>query len=175
MNAKEKLIDSFFHLLTIKEFNNISISELCLLSKVHRTTFYNYYDNLFDLLIDAKNKAINELDNEFKEINNNTNFDYMSENTLVTFLEFIKKYPNLFKTYFVNSEILDSTSIFNDLLNNKFIPNAKKHGFNDEEEIKLASIFFIHGITSILLYWIDSNFKLDSKTLSKIILGFIVK
>ena len=58
MNAKEKLLDAFFNLLSIEEFNAISVSELCVVAKVHRTTFYAYYDNTFELLLDAKNQAL---------------------------------------------------------------------------------------------------------------------
>lgn len=39
MNSKEKLINGLLELLNIKDFMDITISELCIVSKVHRTTF----------------------------------------------------------------------------------------------------------------------------------------
>lgn len=67
MNAKEKMINALFELLSIKDFIEINVSEVCMIAKIHRTTFYAYYSNLFELLEDAKNQAIEE----FKKENNN--------------------------------------------------------------------------------------------------------
>lgn len=58
MTAKEKLITSLFDLLTIKNFLDINVSEVCQIAKVHRTTFYAYYDNLVELLVDSKDYAL---------------------------------------------------------------------------------------------------------------------
>ena len=56
MTAQDKLIEALIKLLSIKDFNQINIKELCQIANVNRTTFYAYYDNTFELLIDAKDK-----------------------------------------------------------------------------------------------------------------------
>lgn len=43
MNAKEKMINALFELLSIKDFIEINVSEVCMIAKIHRTTFYAYH------------------------------------------------------------------------------------------------------------------------------------
>ena len=39
MNAKEKMIKALFELLSIKDFIEINVSEVCMIAKIHRTTW----------------------------------------------------------------------------------------------------------------------------------------
>ena len=172
MNAKEKLLNAFFELLSIKEFNAISVSELCVVAKVHRTTFYAYYDNTFELLLDAKDQALKDLDEEFKDIPHNDNFDYLSLDVVAKYINFVKKYPNLFKAYLKNTDILEGDISFNEILNKHFIPEAMKHGYHDEHKIILANIFFIRGVIGLVLYWLDNGCKESSETIASTIVGF---
>ena len=47
MTAKDKLIEALIKLLSVKDFNQINVKELCQIANVNRTTFYAYYDNTF--------------------------------------------------------------------------------------------------------------------------------
>ncbi len=172
MNAKEKLLNAFFELLSIKEFNDISVSELCVVAKVHRTTFYAYYDNTFELLLDAKDQALKGLDEEFKDIPHNDNFDYLSLDVVTKYINFVKKYPNLFKAYLKNTDILEGDVSFNEILNKHFIPEAMKHGYQDEHKIILANIFFIRGVIGLVLYWLDNGCKESPETIASTVVGF---
>lgn len=103
MNAVEKMYKGFFDLLSIKEFNDINVSELCAVSKVHRTTFYNNFSNLYDLLKAAKAYAVDEFLNSGVKLPGNK--EYLSYEVLVPYLNFIKNYPNLFKAYLSNAMV----------------------------------------------------------------------
>lgn len=172
MNAKEKLLNAFFELLSIKEFNDISVSELCVVAKVHRTTFYAYYENTFELLLDAKDQALKDLDEEFKDTPHDENFDYLSIEVVTKSINFIKKYPNLFKAYLKNTDVLEGDVSFNKILNNYFIPEAMKHGYYDEHKILLANIFFVRGVIGLVLYWLDNGCKESSEEIARTICGF---
>ena len=175
MNAKEKLLNAFFELLSIKEFNDISVSEFCVVAKVHRTTFYAYYDNTFELLLDAKEEALKDLDEEFKDMPHNENFDYLSIEVVSKYINFIKKYPNLFKAYLKNGDVLEANNTFSDMLNNHFIPDANKHGYYDKHKILLANIFFIKGVIGLVLYWLDNGCEESSEEIAETICGFVGK
>ena len=172
MNAKEKLLNAFFELLSIKEFNDISVSELCVVAKVHRTTFYAYYENTFELLVDAKDQALKDLDEEFKDMPHNENFDYLSIEVVTKYINFIKKYPNLFKAYLKNTDVLEGDTSYINILNNYFIPEAMKHGYYDEHKIILANIFFVRGIIGLVLYWLDNGCEEPSEEIARTICGF---
>lgn len=42
--------DSLFSMLTKKSFEDITVNELCEISNYPRATFYNYFDDIYDLL-----------------------------------------------------------------------------------------------------------------------------
>ncbi|WP_153055230.1 TetR/AcrR family transcriptional regulator, partial [Streptococcus suis] len=48
-SAKTKLQQALILLLDEEEFGRISVSKICKEAGVHRSTFYHYYDNQFDL------------------------------------------------------------------------------------------------------------------------------
>lgn len=52
-SAKTKQQQALILLLDEEEFDRISVSKICKEAGVHRSTFYSYYDNQFDLLEDT--------------------------------------------------------------------------------------------------------------------------
>lgn len=52
-SAKTKQQQALILLLDEEEFDRISVSKICKETGVHRSTFYSYYDNQFDLLEDT--------------------------------------------------------------------------------------------------------------------------
>ncbi len=171
MNAKEKLLSAFFQLLTIKEFETISVSELCNVAKVHRSTFYAYYDNTYELLNDAKEKAMEELRRNLGTAREKV--DYLSRDLLIKYLEFIKKYPNLFKAYLNNGDILDSDDLFDNIVNNYFIPEAKRNGHDDEQKIKLAILFSVKGMIGMQQYWLENGCQEAPETIADVFVNFL--
>ena len=55
---------SFVELLKVKQLNKITVKELCDLSEINRSTFYKYYDDIFDLF----NKMIVKSKVEFHDL-----------------------------------------------------------------------------------------------------------
>ena len=96
-SAKDRLIDALFRLLTIKEFNDISVSELTIAADVHRSSFYANYDNLFDLLKDSKKEAERRFLEEYpKDLPSDELIDYAH---IIPFLRFVKNNENWYWAY----------------------------------------------------------------------------
>ncbi len=62
-SAKAEFITAFWKLYEKKQLEKISIREICQLAGYNRTTFYAYYDNIYDLL----NKAVDHIFIPIKE------------------------------------------------------------------------------------------------------------
>lgn len=168
MDANEKITKAFFELLTIKDFQDINVSELCHLANVHRTTFYAYYDNMYDLLEKAKEYAVSKFESEMVVKSNIE--DYLSMAVLVPYLEFIKKYANLYKAYLLNSNVFESKKDFEYIYNQYFLKDAlSKNKVVDEWEIRKITEFFIDGITGLIKSWLEGGCKESSERIAKII------
>ena len=170
MSAKEKLITSLFDLLTIKNFLDINVSEVCKIAKVHRTTFYAYYDNLVELLVDSKDYALKK----FKDENmiKSDDLDYLSMEVLVPYLSFIKKYPNFYKAYLYNANVLNARSDFEKIYQNYFLKDAlrrKDVDQNDKWLIRKITEFFMNGINGLIISWLKDECNDSPEDIAKVI------
>lgn len=157
MNAKEKLINALYEILSNKEFIDINVSEICLVANCHRTTFYAYYSNVLELLEDAKNQAIKD----FREKNQDYNVDVNTRNEklVLNYLYFVKEHASLFKAYFKNNLALNAEEDFNLLFEKVILPKAKEKYGDNEKMIYYITRFFIDGFFSIIKIWMKNSFK----------------
>ena len=65
-NAKYKIIKSLIDLLEIYPFENISIKMICANSNVNRSTFYDHFQDKFDLLSKIQNYHLNKYEHLLK-------------------------------------------------------------------------------------------------------------
>ncbi len=167
MNAKEKLINALCKILSTKEFIDVNVSEICLVAKCHRTTFYAYYSNVLELLEDAKKKAIED----FEERNKNYNIDINSRNEdlVLKYLYFVKENASLFKAYFKNNLAFNAEEDFNLLFNKEILPKAKLKYKDNEKAIYYITRFFVDGFFSIIKIWMKNNFKETPEEIAEIV------
>lgn len=167
MNAKEKMIEGLLKLLTIKDFSEISVSELCVVSDVHRTTFYAYYDNLLELLEDVKDEAINK----FKEKNKGISLDleHFDERIFLNYLYFVKENKDLFRVYLRNSLVFETERDFMSLFNDVILPKARKKYGDDEKMILYITRFFMEGFFAIIKMWINNDFQETPEEIADIV------
>src|SRR5574344_322386 len=101
--AKKKMMDALIELLSVKDFVDINVKELCLTAHINRTTFYAYYDNTFQLLEDTKKDNIEQFLASFKDKDITTTMpretNLLTKKYLVPYLEFIKKNKLIYQTY----------------------------------------------------------------------------
>lgn len=63
LNTKESIQKTFIRLYSKKDYNRITIKELCAQTPVARTTFYSYYSNIDELKSDIEMSFLNGLRN----------------------------------------------------------------------------------------------------------------
>ena len=94
-------------LLETKEFEFITIKEICLKAGVNRSTFYLHYQNVNELLVEA----IEMVNKRFYESFKNKKFDvykaskdesfFITLNYLIPYLNFVKDNKRIFKLILV--------------------------------------------------------------------------
>ena len=148
-NIKFYIAEALFKLLQNKDLNNIKVVELAKISGTSRTTFYNNFKNINDVINYKFNLIIKDINKMIKlnKLRNNNNKDL-----LIEILKYINKNKKTFiiiknKLYFKFKERLD-----NNLNNNNY------------------DYFIKSGIIiNLCLYYIDNNYKID---LNKIKIDF---
>lgn len=164
-SAKDRLIDALFRLLTIKEFNDISVSELTIAADVHRSSFYANYDNLFDLLKDSKKEAERRFLEEYpKGLPSDELIDYAH---IIPFLRFVKNNENWYRAYKKNGFLFNSEYDMERIIFNVAIPQSKTSGENTA--IAYAARFYLGGIDAVIENWMNSGYQESEEEIASII------
>ena len=154
-NSQEKIERAFINLIQNKELEKISVSKICELAKVNRTTFYANYIDIYDLVDKIKERMLLEFADIFKNNRGATRNNYLK------LFEHIKENQIFYKTYFklgfdVNYDITYyDKKLAKETFDNKFI------NYHCE--------FFKAGITSIIKMWLKNGCQEDPKDILDII------
>lgn len=153
--SQKKIEKVFLNLIQTKEINQITVSKICELAKVNKTTFYANYLDIYDLVDKVKESMILEFANIFKEQRGHTKDNYLK------MFEHVKENQIFYKTYFKLNFDKDYKIIYFDkklaekMYNNKFID------YHCE--------FFKAGITAIIKMWLNNGCKESPKEILEII------
>ncbi|MCF6515430.1 TetR family transcriptional regulator [Lactobacillus sp. S2-2] len=152
-----QLEDSFIALLQQKPFNKISITEICKLAKVNRSTFYANFIDIYDLIEKIQDNMIHEISDLYE-------YELSFQNESASFFKLfthIKDNKNLYKTYFkLDLDLHFSIANYNKELAKKLFNN---------QYLDYHSAFFRAGITSIIKKWLSDDCNLSPLEMTHII------
>lgn len=157
---------AFIDLLNKKEFEFITVKEICEKAGVNRSTFYLHYESIWDLL----EESIENMNKKFvtyfkKEVNcfiEKIKSCPIEELVLITpeyltpYLTFIKENKTLHQVAVKNSIMMKSIEKFNSLNKNVFKPIFNRLGIDEKSGNYMIS-YYLNGITAIINEWIKNN------------------
>ncbi|MBR1987522.1 MAG: TetR/AcrR family transcriptional regulator [Clostridia bacterium] len=168
-------------LLQKKDFEFISVKEVCEKAGVNRSTFYLHYENTKDLLqecVDMVNKKFKDsfggnLNDKIK-INSNNLEDlvFINSQFLIPYLEFTKENKLLFKAYYKHPELFNVKNIYSKMFENVFNPILEKFGFSKEDNEYIMA-YYINGISAIIIKWVENNCKESIEKIQSIIMNCV--
>ena len=177
-NTAIKMDEALISLLDKKDFEYITIKEICDTAGVNRSTFYLHYENTSDLLKETtryiidKHFAYYKIDKAHISLQFETckreELLFITDEYLVPYLKFIKDNQRIFKVSIkhFNSLSMDSVSgrmfeyIFNPILERFHVP---------EKERSYMMKFYLTGVYAIAMEWLDKNCSDDIETVIKVI------
>lgn len=178
-NTGKKIDDALIELLNKKEFEDISISDICKKAHVNRSTFYLHYDNIYDVLeevIDNLNKSFQSYFASHLKIDfaNKEKLYLIKDEYLFPYLDFIKANKKVYMAINDNYLLFKANETYNKLSKDVFFPIL--HCFNNDDKYhKYIITFFLHGLSSLILTWCKDDFKLSNEEMVKLIKELIPK
>ncbi len=154
MQTKDKIKQAFWE--TLKNNNNIdniTVKEVTSIAHINRSTFYNYYFDMNDLISEVEDEVINKL------MENVTN--YLKDNELT-----LESWTQLFKYLFLEYEdniyfllIKNNDVRLYHKLRSKFIPLMTSSGLikNDIEHLDYLIAFMFNSISGLLIRWYEND------------------
>ena len=156
--SQEQIEKIFLQLIQRKNIDDISVSIICKIAKLNRSTFYANYIDIYDLAEKIKKNMGVEFANF--QLSNNAKQD---SNGYLNMFKYIKDNQIFFKTYFKLEEISK------DLPTQYHIELAEK--YYDNKYIDYHIEFFRAGLNAIIKKWLNGGCKESPEEINEIIIS----
>lgn len=157
-DSQDKIEKVFANLIQKKNLNEISVTEICKLTKLNRTTFYSNYLDVDDLANKFREKMDLNIKEVYKEERENSN----NSNDFLKLFKHIKNNQLFYKTYFkLNVKELPIAEYDNNLANILY----------KDKYIDYHIEFFKAGLNAVILKWLDNSCIESPETINEIIIS----
>ena len=149
-------------LLEQKDFDAITVKEICRKAGVNRSTFYLHYESMNDLL----EETVGMINDRFKASLSSVPADdpskvvLTSEKYLRPYLGFIKENMRAYKVIHQKDHLFNSQKTFESFYQSIFSP-ALTHFGVDEKEKKYVFAFYTQGTVAIIGKWLEEDCRND--------------
>lgn len=153
--------EALLYLLEKKDFDFITIKEICQKAGVNRSTFYLHYQNMNDLLeetIENLNKKFIESFPDDVSLEKAINEDLIltREKYLSPYLKFIKENKRVFSVLVNNKETFKSEDTFKKMYKHIFFPIISSFDVKEEEKEYIID-FYTRGVLAIIFKWVEKD------------------
>ena len=156
--SQDKIEKIFLQLIQRKNIEDISVSTICELANLNRSTFYANYIDIYDLAIKVQENMEVEFANF--QLSNNSKQD---PNGYLNMFKHIKDNQIFFKTYFKLEEISKNTPT------QYRIELAER--YYDNKFIDYHIEFFRAGLNAVIKKWINGGCKETPEEINEIIIS----
>ena len=173
-----KMNEALITLLEKKDFEYITIKEICDTAGVNRSTFYLHYDNISDLLKETtryiidKHLAYYEIEKQRISLQFETckreELLFITDEYLVPYLKFIKDNQRLFKVSIKQFNSFNMNEVYGRMFEHIFNPILERFHVPEKERAYVMK-FYLTGVFAIVMEWLDKNCSDDMKTVTRVI------
>lgn len=153
----ERIQRAFIDFLETKELHQITVSDICKVAEINRSTFYANFLDVYDLA----DKIIDKLHNELMLLYHDQIVEGKSRGDYLKLFYHVKANQSLYKTYFkLNTDRNNSMWFYNKRLSSEY--------FNDKN-IDYHVEFFRNGFNALIKTWLWGGCKESPEELEEII------
>ena len=150
--SKTMLKEGLLELLQEKPLQKITISEICKVSQINRTTFYKYYGSQQDLLAEIESDFLEQLEDGLKPIAD------QDQDALTSVLTILHAHRKTFKILAnAHSQKTFAEHIFKLPAINMIFDNLSKNHLFTEQELPYIRQFIFQGVFALLTNWLCSD------------------
>lgn len=156
IRTKKAIKSAFARLLTEKDINDITISDIAAVADINRKTFYNYYSGVHEVIDEIENDIISHVDEALTDID----FKSSLESPYRIF-EKLTAVINTDMDFFgyllsMNSNVSLSSKIV-ELLTMKVRALLKQFIEIEDDRLDLMLVFMISGMVAVYKQWFNSD------------------
>ena len=182
-NTAIRMDEALITLLEKKDFEYITVKEICDTAGVNRSTFYLHYENTADLLKETtryvidKHLAYYKIDKERISLRFETKTReellFITEEYLTPYLTFIKGNQRLFKVSIKQFHSMNMNEVYGRMFEHIFSPILARFAVPEAERSYVMK-FYLNGIFAIIMEWLGKNCADDMKAVTRVIINCVM-
>ena len=164
--------EALLFLLEKKDYEFITIKEICEKAGVNRSTFYLHYESIDDLLLETvamiNKKFYESFDNEHLDVHKLDKDDLflIDDEHIIPYLEFVKENKKLYKIIH-KSDLFQTEEVTKKMYDDLFKIILDKYNVPDDEK-EYTFAFFSFGLVAIIERWVKRDCIDDVEKLTHI-------
>ena len=177
-NTATKMDLALISLLKKKSFEYITVSEICEIAGVNRSTFYLHYETVGDLLEETTRYLLNDFLSYFSTDTKSISFNLMnckldelifiSDKYLTPYLTYVKDHKEVFATALSHNKTLGFEIVYRRMFENIFNPILDRFNY-PEKDRQYVMMYYLNGINAIITEWLKNDCNKSIKEISDII------
>lgn len=177
-NTAQLMDEALIALLKKKDFEFITVKEICEKAGVNRSTFYLHYENLGDLLAETTEMINKRFQEGYKKTFIDVSMGSVDDVFLITpeyikpYLNFVKENKEIFKLIHEKPQIFNNQRAFERLYSELFSHILDKFGV-DEKEKPYIFAFYTQGVLAVVMKWVNQGCKEDVDFIMEMITGVV--
>ncbi len=177
-NTATKMDLALIALLKKKPFEYITVSEICKMAGVNRSTFYLHYETIGDLLNETTRYILDEFLSYFSIDTQSIAFNLMEcelndlvficDKYLTPYFTYIKDHKEVFKVALAQNKIFGFEDVYKRMFEKIFNPILDR--FNYPSDIRqYVMMYYLNGVNAIICEWLKNGCDKSIDEISKII------
>ncbi len=177
-NTAVRMDEALIFLLDKKDFEYITITEICEVASVNRSTFYLHYENTSDLLAETT-KYILDKHLTYYSVDTNriterfANCDlgdllFVTSEYLTPYLTFIKENRRIFKVSIKHFNSMKMNEVYGKMFTYIFNPILERFSVPEKKRNYVIK-FYLTGIFAIVMEWLDKDCSDDMDAVINVI------
>lgn len=174
--------EALLALLEKKDFQYITVKEICDTAGVNRSTFYLHYESIIDLLNETieytmskftlKFEGIVDIKKDALESAPERDLLFITPKYLVPYLEFMRENKSFFAVVVTQPSIVRVNDIFKSRYSEIYAPIMRRFGVG-EREGKYRMTFYLNGMFAVISEWIKGGCVESPEDISEFIISSI--
>ena len=170
IKTKNNLYKGLLITMKNKSFEEIKVSDICKETHINRSTFYNNFNDKYDLLFSLFHDLEKKLKQELSQSEVPINIKEYYVNLIGLLLEHLNENINTYSLVVKHNNNNIASNIFHDTILKNIAENIKNHPlYNEEIPSEIITIFYANGVISICLEYIKNPKKYTKNSILKYI------
>lgn len=161
-----RMDEALIECLEKKDFEYITVKEICEKAGVNRSTFYLHYETVADLLNECveytNNKCFQRYGADMTDVKMRLSSErpedsiFISPEYLEPYLDFIRQNRRLYRVVLSHQDIFRTQNTFSKIFDEVFSPAMDRFNVSESEKQYVAR-FYLGGLTSVVREWVEND------------------